>query len=155
MVNLPTMGSRGQGWVWGQFALILAVIIASATGPGWPIAWLKFFGLMLAVAGGLLGMWSLGSLGDALTPFPKPRDRARLVEHGPYAVVRHPVYSALLLAMLGICLTGSWWGLLPLAVLVGWWLAKATVEEGFLRQQYPDYDAYCQRVRYRLIPFLV
>lgn len=155
MVNLPALGTRGQGWVWGQFALIIAVIVASAMGPGWPVAWFKFFGLLLAVGGGLLGMWALGSLGDALSPFPKPRERARLVREGPYAIVRHPVYSALLLAMLGICLTGSWWGLLPLSALVGWWLAKSQVEESFLRETFPDYGLYCQQVRYRLIPFVV
>ena len=107
------------------------------------------------MAGGLLGMWALGSLGDALSPFPKPRARARLVDTGPYAIVRHPVYSALLLAMFGICLTGSWWGLVPLAALVGWWLAKSQVEEEFLNETFPEYAAYCQQVPYRLIPFVV
>ena len=155
MVNLPTLGSRGQGWVWGQFALGAVVIVVSAVGPAWPWTWMRLVGLLLAVAGGIVGTWALFTLGEALTPFPKPRPRGSLVDSGPYAVVRHPIYSALLLAMLGIVLTGSPWGLLPLALLVGWWLAKASVEEVFLREQYPDYDAYCQRVRFRLIPFVV
>lgn len=155
MVNLPALGSRGQGWVWGQFVLIGIIVVLSAIGPGWPVSWLRLVGLGFAVIGGAFGTWALFSLGDALTPFPTPRNRATLVRTGPYAIVRHPVYSALLLAMLGVCFTGSWWGLIPLLVLVGWWLAKASVEERYLRQRYPDYDDYCRVVRFRLIPFVV
>ena len=155
MVKVPTLGSRGQGWGWGQFALGAVVIVVSAVGPAWPWTWMRLVGLLLAVAGGVVGTWALFTLGDSLTPYPKPRQRGSLVDRGPYAVVRHPIYSALLLAMLGICLTGSPWGLAPLALLVGWWLAKASVEEDFLRQRYPGYGDYCRRVRFRLIPFVV
>ena len=42
-------------------------------------------------------------------------------------------------------------GSAPLAVLVVWWLGKASVEERFLRERYPGYQDYCLRVRHRLI----
>ncbi len=155
MVNLPALGSRGQGWVWGQFLLGGLVILASAIGPGWPWTWMRVVGLVVALGGGAFGAWALYSLGESLTPYPRPRDRAALVQSGPYAIVRHPIYSALLLAMLGICFTGSWWGFVPLALLVAWWLGKASVEEAYLRERYEGYEQYCQRVRYRLIPLVV
>lgn len=155
MVQLPALGNRGQGWVWGQFILGAVVIVASALGPVWPWSWLRLLGLLLAVLGAAFGTWSLFSLGDSLTPYPTPRNRATLIVHGPYRVVRHPIYSSLLLAMLGICFTGSWWGFVPLALLVLWWLAKAQVEESHLRERYPGYDDYCRQVRARLIPFIL
>lgn len=155
MVNLPPLGSRGQGWVWGQFVIGAVVIVASAVGPPWPWTELRIVGLLVAIAGGVVGTWALYALGDSLTPYPTPRARGSLVQHGPYAVVRHPIYSALLLAMLGICLTGSWWGFIPLAALVAWWLGKSSIEEHHLLQKYPEYADYCQRVRYRMIPFVV
>jgi protein-S-isoprenylcysteine O-methyltransferase Ste14 len=101
------------------------------------------------------GLWSLRSLGESLTPYPRPTSRATLVEHGPYRVVRHPVYSSILMSLLGVTLMGSLWALLPLLVLVGWWLGKASVEERFLRERYPGYEDYCRRVPHRLIPWLL
>lgn len=155
MLNLPALGSRGQGWVWGQFVLIGVIVVASAMGPPWPWWWMRIVGVVVALLGGAVGTWALFMLGDALTPFPKPRSRGSLVQRGPYALVRHPIYSALLLAMLGVCFTGSWWGFIPLLVLILWWLAKSTVEETYLRSHYDGYEEYCQRVRFRLIPFVI
>ncbi len=149
---LPQLGHRGQGWVWGQFILAAVVVAVAAFGPqqAWPGS--LWIGAALVVLGLGLGIWSLSSLGDSLTPYPKPRSRATLVEHGPYRVVRHPIYSSILVALVGVCLAGSLWALLPLAALVVWWLGKASVEERFLRERYEGYADYCQRVRHRLIP---
>lgn len=77
------------------------------------------------------------------------------MEHGPYRVVRHPIYSSILVGLLGVCIAGSLWALLPLAILIAWWLGKASVEERFLRERYPGYADYCERVRHRLIPWLL
>jgi protein-S-isoprenylcysteine O-methyltransferase Ste14 len=151
-MHLPTLGSRGQGWVWGQFVLAALVVLAAQVGPGWPST---PFGWVLVVGAGALGLWSLRSLGDALTPYPRPRSSGELVDHGPYRFVRHPIYSSMLVALFGVVLIGSWWGFIPLVALVVWWLGKARVEEDFLRARYPDYAAYCQRVRARLIPGLL
>lgn len=154
-MQLPNLGSRGQGWVWGQFVLAGVVVVVSALGPGWPWPWAGWLGAALVALGAAAGVWSLRSLGNALTPYPKPRSAGELVEHGPYRWVRHPIYSSMLLALLGVCLWGSWWGLVPLLVLVLWWLGKAQVEEEFLRRHYPGYADYCRRVRGRLIPGLL
>jgi protein-S-isoprenylcysteine O-methyltransferase Ste14 len=151
-MRLPTLGSRGQGWVWGQFVLAALVVLAAQVGPAWPST---RFGWVLVLVGVALGVWSLRSLGDALTPYPRPRSAGELVDHGPYRVVRHPIYSSMLVVLLGVVLIGSWWGFVPLAALVAWWLGKATVEEDFLRSHYPGYAEYCQRVRARLIPGLL
>lgn len=153
MAALPKLGAKGQGWVIGQFLLAATVVVVSASGP--PSGLNPWLAALVIAAGGAIGMWSLLALGSSLTPYPAPRPDGHLVEHGPYRVVRHPVYSSLLLMLLGVCLWGSLWALLPLLVLLLWWLGKADVEEEFLRQAYPDYVQYCRRVPRRIIPWLL
>lgn len=152
MTGVPRLGERGQGWVWGQFLLAGVVVLTAALGPRWAETATTWIGVALILAGGGLGLWSLSALGGSLSPYPKPRRAGELVEHGPYRIVRHPIYSSMLVALLGVCLVGSGWALLPLAVLLLWWLGKAHVEEAWLREHYPGYDQYCQRVRHRIIP---
>jgi len=78
----------------------------------------------------------------------------RVVTTGPYAVVRHPMYSGALIMLMGIPPTlGSWWGTLvnlPLAAAIIWRLLD---EERFLTGQLAGYGDYKERVRYRLVPF--
>lgn len=79
----------------------------------------------------------------------------RVVSTGPYAVVRHPMYSAALVLTVGIPLAlGSWWGLLTLVpcVLVLMW--RLLDEEGYLHRNLPGYTEYTQKVRWRLVPGL-
>lgn len=151
-MGIPRLGERGQGWVWGQFLLVAVVAVTAALGPPWPWSWTRWVGVTLLLVGAGLGLWSLSALGGSLSPYPKPRRSGELVEHGPYRVVRHPIYSSILVALVGVCLVGSGWALLPLAVLLLWWVGKAHVEEAWLRGHYPGYEAYCQRVRSRIIP---
>jgi protein-S-isoprenylcysteine O-methyltransferase Ste14 len=79
----------------------------------------------------------------------------RIVMTGPYAVVRHPMYGGAILFLLGTpLLLGSSYGLVfvPLLVIV---LAIRTVfEERTLATHFPDYAAYAESVRYRVIPFV-
>jgi protein-S-isoprenylcysteine O-methyltransferase Ste14 len=78
-----------------------------------------------------------------------------LVDTGPYALVRHPMYAGGLIMMLGVPLAlASWWGLAAFAVLklvVVWRLLD---EESFLARNLAGYDAYRGRVRYRLAPLI-
>jgi protein-S-isoprenylcysteine O-methyltransferase Ste14 len=78
----------------------------------------------------------------------------KVVSTGPYAVVRHPMYSGALVVLLGTPLAlGSWWGLLmfvPMICTLAW---RARDEERFLFKNLNGYEEYCQVVRYRLVPF--
>jgi protein-S-isoprenylcysteine O-methyltransferase Ste14 len=79
----------------------------------------------------------------------------RVISTGPYAIVRHPMYSGALVMLVGTPLAlGSWWGLL-MSVLMTFAIAwRALDEERFLRKNLPGYAEYCQIVRYRLLPFV-
>ena len=140
-----------------QSALVAAVVVASAVGPPWPdsvAGLLRALGIALVLAGGVLGVYSARSLGHSFTVFPRPRERAEVVERGPYRVVRHPIYSSGLLFLTGISLRHSPVALLVTAVLAVVWGMKARVEERFLAERFPGYAAYAARRRYRLLPFV-
>ena len=77
----------------------------------------------------------------------------RLIDTGPYAVVRHPMYASALLYLIGTPLAlGSYWGFLALAFMLPFLLWRLVDEERLLSRELPGYAAYEARVRYRLIP---
>ena len=79
----------------------------------------------------------------------------KVISTGPYALVRHPMYTGGLIMLFGIPLAlGSWWGMLinvPMTAAVVWRLLD---EERFLAGKLPGYTEYCETVKYRLIPFV-
>jgi len=77
----------------------------------------------------------------------------RVIESGPYALVRHPMYAAAFLYVLGTPLVlGSWTGLLLVPFVMGLLIVRIFIEEAELRKGLPGYDEYTKRVRYRLVP---
>jgi protein-S-isoprenylcysteine O-methyltransferase Ste14 len=84
------------------------------------------------------------------------KDRGhRVIDSGPYAIVRHPGYAGMILMapFSGLAL-GSWIGVAIALVYSGLILRRVVFEDAFLRQNLEGYDAYTQRVRYRLVPRL-
>lgn len=79
----------------------------------------------------------------------------QLVDRGPYAVVRHPMYTAVLLMFLSVPLILGAWPALPLFCLFPYILVKRIEnEEQVLRTGLPGYADYTTRVKYRLIPLV-
>lgn len=82
-------------------------------------------------------------------------DDQEVISTGPYAYVRHPMYAGSLVMLLGIPIAlGSWWGLIALGVIAAALLWRILDEERFLTRHLAGYDAYKEKVRYRLIPHL-
>ena len=139
-----------------QFAVMAGVVVSGLVGPAWPDAVarpLSVVGAVLALLGGILAFTAARALGGALTPFPRPRQGAGVVERGPYRVVRHPLYAAGALFLAGFSLAFSPVALALTVVLLAVWSLKVGVEERFLREL-PGYAAYAERTRYRLVPFV-
>ena len=79
----------------------------------------------------------------------------RVVSTGPYAWVRHPMYSASVLFFVGApLLLGSWWGVAMSPLFVALFAIRAGIEERALLAGLPGYADYMARVRYRLVPGL-
>jgi protein-S-isoprenylcysteine O-methyltransferase Ste14 len=145
---------RGEGWVVGQSILLGAVIGGAFFGGGWPWPVRLFGGVLLAV-GLLFAVTAVFRLGPAMTPLPRPLAGGELVVSGPYAIVRHPVYSGVVVAAAGAAvLCSSWWSLGASLVLLVFFRFKAVREERWLVERYPGYPEYTTRVRRRLIPWL-
>jgi protein-S-isoprenylcysteine O-methyltransferase Ste14 len=79
----------------------------------------------------------------------------RVISTGPYAFVRHPMYSGIMLFFVGVSLLlGSWWGVAIAPVFAVLFAIRARIEERALVEGLPDYADYAARVRYRLVPGL-
>jgi protein-S-isoprenylcysteine O-methyltransferase Ste14 len=79
----------------------------------------------------------------------------KVISTGPYALVRHPMYSGVLVMVVGIPMAlGSWWGLLILVLTLPILIWRILDEEKLLKQDLPGYKEYAQKVRYRLVPNL-
>jgi protein-S-isoprenylcysteine O-methyltransferase Ste14 len=79
----------------------------------------------------------------------------RVVSTGPYALVRHPMYAAALVMLLGISpALGSWWGILIVIAILPALIWRLKDEERFLARRLPGYPEYLGRVRYRLLPLV-
>ena len=79
----------------------------------------------------------------------------KVISTGPYAVVRHPYYVGLLVWILATPLAlGSWWGLLMLAPMVLVIASRIRYEERFLNEHLRGYPAYCESLRYRIVPLI-
>jgi protein-S-isoprenylcysteine O-methyltransferase Ste14 len=79
----------------------------------------------------------------------------QVITTGPYAVVRHPMYASSSLYIFGTPLAlGSYWGFLPLAIMMPFLIWRLLDEERVLARDLPGYTQYQQRVRHRLVPLI-
>lgn len=78
-----------------------------------------------------------------------------VIDTGPYAIVRHPMYGAVLLTYVALPFTlGSPRGLLGVPVLAVLHAVRTQFEENLLKRELPGYRDYMEKVRYRLVPFV-
>jgi protein-S-isoprenylcysteine O-methyltransferase Ste14 len=79
----------------------------------------------------------------------------KVVDTGPYALIRHPMYTGGLVLLLGIPIAlGSWWGMLVIAPMLLALIWRLFDEERFLERNLPGYVDYEKKHPYRLIPFV-
>lgn len=151
-------GTRGEKWVVAQLLVMAFVAIAPLILPRTSVlpdrgAW-RIAGIVLLAIGAMGGALAMARLGPNLTPYPRPRRRGVLVTAGPYAVVRHPIYTSVVTMAIGWALA---WGSMPTlggaAALLILFDLKSRREERWLVERFPAYLDYQRRVR-KLIPFL-
>jgi protein-S-isoprenylcysteine O-methyltransferase Ste14 len=154
-------GERGEWYVVAQVFLFALVAFGPRTLPGLP-PWRPPFtelgtilGMALMPLGAALSLGGLVRLGSNLTPLPYPRDCSNLVESGPYAIVRHPIYSGLILGSFGLAFwVHGWLTLGYAAILFAFFDIKSRLEERWLAEKFGEpYLEYRRRV-HKLIPWL-
>lgn len=113
----------------------------------------------LQVAGGVAvvlymgGVWLTFRENAFAAPVVKIQQDQKVIDTGPYAVVRHPMYASTLLFAVGLpLLLGSLFGLIGGAAIIAGIAWRAVREEGTLRRELPGYAAYAERVRFRFVP---
>ena len=116
--------------------------------------WLAGIGLVLFALGLGLAVWARRHLGHNWGPPMTRKDTPELVTTGPYRLVRHPIYSGILLAGIGTAAALSWMWLSVVAVAGIYFGYSAIVEERLLNDTFPGaYHAY-QRSSKMLVPFI-
>ena len=152
--ELLDRGSR----VWVVLLVVLglgaAAIVARAGAGGiggwWPVA----AGLGVAVAGIALRQWAVIELGALFTTTVQIRPGHRVIDTGPYAVVRHPAYSGALLSVVGVSLAmGSWLSVLLATTMATSGIAwRIHVEEAALHSRLGNSWTTFANRRKRLVP---
>jgi protein-S-isoprenylcysteine O-methyltransferase Ste14 len=139
----------------GQIILIPLDVFRFHLAPK-PSGLVSFLGLALYVAG-----WWIMALAMKVNPFAVPVVRLqeerhqRVIDTGVYAVVRHPMYTGFIPMVVGPALwlesyVAALLAIIPITVLA----VRSVFEERFLKRALKGYDAYTEKVRYRLIPFV-
>ncbi len=120
-------------------------------------SWVSYPGIVLMVSGILLRQWSIAVLGRFFSPIIATQEGQKVVNNGPYRLVRHPSYTGLFLILAGLGLVMQSWGaILLLVVISGLTLGyRMYVEEKALISELGDeYIKYSKRTK-RLIPYVL
>jgi protein-S-isoprenylcysteine O-methyltransferase Ste14 len=107
------------------------------------------------VAAGMLIVWVTYRANSFASAIVEVDAAQTVASTGPYALVRHPMYTGLIVMTGGSTLAlGSWWGLLGVAVFAGAVVVRLLEEEQFLAHSLSGYTEYRSRVRHRLAPLV-
>ena len=117
---------------------------------------IEWTGAVLVAAGLLFTVWARVHLGANWSGIVTVKRDHELVTSGPYAIVRHPIYTGLVLAFVGSAITlGEMRGPLAVAIVVASLWRKLRLEERWMAEQFgDDYERYRGRVR-ALVPFVL
>ncbi|MDP9245909.1 MAG: isoprenylcysteine carboxylmethyltransferase family protein [Chloroflexota bacterium] len=138
------------------FIFVPYVVIALRPGPELDVPdALRWLGLVVVIAGSVFSFWSASTLGSEFDLDVEVHSGHRIIDRGPYGIVRHPVYLGIAIHFIGACLATGNVLLIAGTVLVTFpaLYLRAAAEEQLLRAGLgPEYDAYARRVP-MLVPF--
>ena len=117
--------------------------------------WRAALGLVLFGLGLAFAIWARVHIGRNWGTPMTQKNEPELVTSGPYRLVRHPIYSGIIVAGVGTALALSWFWLIAVALLGVYFVYSATVEERYLTEQFPDeYPAYKHSTK-MLVPYVL
>jgi protein-S-isoprenylcysteine O-methyltransferase Ste14 len=140
----------------GPLTVLPPIVAGLGVRAGWPTMPMQFaiIGVLANSAGGVV--WARAMAANAhfesTARIQSERDH-RVIDDGPYRVVRHPGYAGFCVGALGAPLMlVSWPALATGLLLVGWFVIRTGLEDAMLQRELRGYVAYTQRVRYRIVP---
>jgi protein-S-isoprenylcysteine O-methyltransferase Ste14 len=150
---------------WGRYAgfrvailLIVLLLARTRTFTGKTLTndpWLQAIGLVIFFSGLALAIWARLYLGRNWGMPMSEKVDPDLVTTGPYGRVRHPIYSGIILAVVGTAVAVSWYWLIAAALSGAYFIFSAVHEERYMSSQFPDtYPSY-KRSTKMLIPFIL
>ena len=116
--------------------------------------WLAGLGLVLFAAGLGFAIWARIHIGRNWGTPMSQKDDPELVTSGPYQLVRHPIYSGVIVAGVGTAVALSWSWLIAVALAGVYFVYSATIEERNLTEQFPDTYPVYRRSTKMLVPFI-
>jgi protein-S-isoprenylcysteine O-methyltransferase Ste14 len=117
--------------------------------------WRAGLGLVLWALGLGFAIWARVHIGRNWGTPMTQKDEPELVTSGPYHLVRHPIYSGILVALVGSAVGLSWLWLIATVLAGFYFLYSATVEERYLTEQFPDAYPVYKRSTKMLVPFIL
>jgi protein-S-isoprenylcysteine O-methyltransferase Ste14 len=142
--------------VWALGLPLIAIFIIPGLDHrfGWSSvpSWLSIVGDILIIASMCMvyRVFKANSYGSATVEISKEQ---KVISTGPYEIVRNPMYSCAIIFFVGMSLAlGSYWGLIPSALLALGFVWRLFDEENFLAENLVGYKEYCAKVRWHLIP---
>ncbi len=160
-VGVKSGRTRWSRFAGSRVAIVLVLLLlarlrffkgrhAAVTDPLW-----QGIGLVIVLLGLGLAVWARVYLGRNWgMPMTEKAD-PELVATGPYSTIRHPIYSGLILAMIGTAVAVSLYGLIAVIVLGGYFIYSAVMEERYMAGKFPGtYPRYQQETK-MLIPYVV
>jgi protein-S-isoprenylcysteine O-methyltransferase Ste14 len=117
--------------------------------------WRAGVGLLLFALGLVFAIWARLHIGRNWGSPMSQKEEPELVTSGPYRLVRHPIYSGILLAGAGTAVALSWLWLIAVALAGMYFIYSATVEERYMTEQFPDTYPEYKRSTKMLVPFIL
>ena len=160
-----SIGVKAGQTQWTRFAgarvgLILVVLLLVRAGvlkghSAVSDPWLQGIGLAVFLLGLALAIWARVYLGRNWGMPMSQKADPELVTTGPYRTIRHPIYTGIILAMIGTTIAVSLYWVVAVVVLGGYFVYSAIAEERFMAGRFPDsYPGY-KRSTKMLVPFIV
>lgn len=151
-------GTRSRRWRFPGLLLVVTVIVERVFerhGEPAHVLALQVIGMIVFLSGLGLAVWARIYLGRNWGMPMTRKEEPELVTTGPYRYVRHPIYSGLLLGVLGTAIATSVYWLIAFVLVGAYFIYSARVEEGLMESAfpttYPDYKAHTKM----LIPFVL
>ncbi len=145
-------GTHGEWWVVTQMLLLAAVALLPPAGP--KVVSAPAAAAIVALIGGVVLVAGAVTLGANLSILPSPREGARVVRQGVYRWVRHPIYAGVILLTVGwVVYRGDLLHVVLAVATALFYAAKASREERYLQDRFPDYAGYRRRT-WRFVPWV-